>query len=228
MSSAANLCAAASGTSSRPAIRRRLRQLFYALGGVLLIAGGILLWTEELKERFVAKRWGVVQPGLIYRSGQISDSLIRTMLERHDIRLVIDLTGRKPGNSHQDAELTAAYHLGAEHIRLPMPGDGRGDMEAYADAIELMVESTREGKPVLVHCSAGTQRTGGVIAMYRLLIQNQPPEQICDEMQQYGWDPEGNGKLLVYLNAHADELAERLVKRGVLDRMPEKIARLEP
>lgn len=42
-------------------------------------------WVRDVRDQFLPKRWGVVEPGKIYRSGQISGTLIKRMLEENHI-----------------------------------------------------------------------------------------------------------------------------------------------
>lgn len=189
---------------------------------VCFLAGlaGTLLWSEVLKYRFVVKRWGVVEPGLIYRSGQISKWLIEDTLVRNGIAVVIDLNGIEEGDIHQPVEIETAKRLGVEHHRLPLSGDGTGDIRQYAEAIRVIHESAQAGRPVLVHCYAGTQRTGGVVACYRMLVQGKPPSEAYAELQEHDWNPRKDRVLLEYVNAHMAELAELLVENGVLKEVP--------
>jgi len=78
----------------------------------------------------------------------------------------------------------------------------------------------------LVHCAAGTQRTGGVVACYRLLFENANPDDVVEELKHYEWDPKGDMELIHYLNTHLPEIARRLAERGVLDRIPPRIPKL--
>jgi protein tyrosine/serine phosphatase len=84
----------------------------------------------------------------------------------------------------------------------------------------------REGKPVLVHCAAGAQRTGGVVALYRLLVQGKSPEFAFAEMQKYKYDPRRSPKLLEYVNSHIGEIAEDLVRDGTIERVPDPLPQL--
>ncbi len=73
---------------------------------------------------------------------------------------------------------------------------------------------------MLVHCIAGAQRTGGVIACYELLVEHRPPAQVYAELRRFGHDPRDNPHLLDYLNAHMAEIAAGLVADGTIDRAP--------
>jgi protein tyrosine/serine phosphatase len=190
---------------------------------VLILAGVIWTWEEVVKDRVIPKRWGVVEKGLIYRSGQLSSSLVQRMLERHGIKVIVDLTGTEPDDKDQRAETKAAAELGIEHLRFPLRGDGTGDIAQYAGAIAAVVDARRSGKPVLVHCAAGAQRTGGTIAFYRLLVEEKPPSVVVREMARYGWDPKRNKILLDYIDEHMGELAVMLQERGVIEEVPEPL-----
>ena len=73
---------------------------------------------------------------------------------------------------------------------------------------------------MLVHCAAGSQRTGGVFAAYRTLVQGMAPEQAIAEMQKFDWDPDKDQVLLDYLNENIGHIAQQLVLAGVIGQVP--------
>ncbi|MBW3542329.1 MAG: dual specificity protein phosphatase family protein, partial [Planctomycetes bacterium] len=189
-----------------PTHRRRLVRWLVA---ALALAAAVYVWDEHFKYRFFAKRFGVVVPGAIYRSGQISKWMIRDVLQRYAIAVVIDLQHEDPEDEHQRAEIEAIRESGLTLQRFKLDGDGTGDLDSYADALELMHTCREQGRPVLVHCGAGAQRTGGLIAAWRMLIERRPAAEAWDEMREYGWRP-AQHKVTDYMNAHLDDLARRL------------------
>lgn len=189
--------------------------------GIVLSAGGGVWYWSEYKYEYIPKRFGVVKEGLIYRSGQLSASLVKEVLEEHQIRVIADLTGESPDDPHQAAEAQAARELGIMRMKFPLKGDGTGDIQQYANALTAIRRAELEGKPVLVHCAAGAQRTGGVVAAYRLLFENRPVEEAIEEMGQYDWDPEEDVALPRYLNEQMPTLVKLLVDRGVLEKAPQ-------
>lgn len=206
----------------------KLRRGRFLIIGLLIVVAAVLVWEEVLKYRFIPKRWGVVVPGKIYRSGQVSKWLIEDMLTKHGIRVVIDLNGIEPNDVHQKTEIEVINRLGLEHFRFALRGNGTGDICNYAKAIQVLVECEREGKPVLVHCAAGAQRTGGVVAAYRVLVKKEPPKKAYAELMRYGWKPHKDTILLAYLNSHMAELAAMLVEKRVLDRVPDRLPVIGP
>jgi protein-tyrosine phosphatase len=164
-----------------------------------------------------------VEDGRLYRSGQISARLIEPTLRNHHIQVIVALAaaGMKPQDAV--AEERAVADLGIDRELFALAGDGTGNVEIYAAAVAAIDKATRAGKPVLVHCVAGAQRTGGVIAAYRLLVEHRPAAEAYAEMRRFGHDPHDNPRLLEYLNAHMGEIAGRLVELGVISRMPETV-----
>ena len=190
---------------------------------VTVLTGSAAWFWAEYKYCFIPKRFGTVKEGRIYRSGQLSAPLIKGVLRKHGIRVIVDLTAENANNPYQLAESNAAKELSIQRMKFPLRGDGTGNVEQYANALAAICQAEQEGKPVLVHCGAGAQRTGGVIAVYRLLIERQPMDAVVEEMASYDWDPIDDVALPIYLNENMPRLAQMLVDRGVLCTMPDRL-----
>ena len=185
-----------------------------------IIGAGIWLWEDVLEDRIIPKKWGVVEAGKIYRSGQLSAALVKKTLRKHNIAVIVALNGNVPGDKDQEAEKQAAVELGIEILRFPLGGKGTGDINNYARAIAAIVDAKRKGKPVLVHCSAGAQRPGGVTACYRMLVEKKPPSFAYEEMRRYGWRDKPHQVLLAYINSNMAKLATLLKQMGVIEQVP--------
>ncbi|SVC70064.1 uncharacterized protein METZ01_LOCUS322918, partial [marine metagenome] len=144
---------------------------------ILLLGGGIYLFDEYIKWDLFPKRWGVVEEASIFRSGQLSPRQIQKQLHKHDIDVVVSLMSPLPGDSAYEAEKKVSKDYNIDRYEYPLLGNGTGDITQYAAAITKIHESVRADKTVLVHCAAGTQRTGGVVASYRILVQGKPVNQ---------------------------------------------------
>jgi protein-tyrosine phosphatase len=202
--------------------RRRL-----IVAGLLIVTGlAIWAWFGIIRYHVIPKRFGVVEQGSIYRSGQLSASLVKKVLADHNIRVIVDLTNDDPKNQDQQAEKKAAAELNIKVLRFPMSGKGTGDVNDYASAVAAIANAEKQNLPVLVHCAAGTQRTGGVIAMFRLLVQKKDPASVISEMKHYGWNAKDNPDLLPYLNSNMALLAEMLKQAGVINEAPSPLPKL--
>ena len=189
-----------------------------------IIGGAWWLWDQVLQDRFVARNWGIVEEGRIYRSGMLSPYMVGKMLRLRNIKVIVSLVNEER-RVDQQAERDAAAELGVQRILLPLVGDGTGNILHYAKAIAAIVQADKEGKGVLVHCVAGTHRTGGVVCMYRVFVQGWRPEDAWRELADYGFSPK-RPVLREYLNENMAELARLLVEMGVIARVPQPLPRL--
>ncbi|MCE5328298.1 MAG: tyrosine-protein phosphatase [Planctomycetaceae bacterium] len=200
-----------------------------------LAAGGYYGVWQPLAHHYLPRNWGVVEEGWIYRSGELPSGLVRDMLAEHKIKVVIALYSQDARDDEQQAMKQAVDELGIELKRFPLRGDGTpGDADPvqgiakYADAVAALAQARREGKPALVQCSAGTHRTGGVIATYRVLVERKPISKAYEELCDYGWDPAKHQHLLKFLNPAMDDVAARLVLRGAIAKIPDPVPVLGP
>jgi hypothetical protein len=180
-------------------------KLVWLLGVLLLVAGigFTITWYAGLRNRFFPVNFGVVEPGRIFRIGQISKQIVRKTLENNHIGVIINLTSDDTPDAK--AEHAAAAELGVNEVHLGLGGDGLGDPTFYPKALAEMVRANQQGKAVLVHCQSGAQRTGGVIATYRILVEGKSPDEAFAEMKQYGHEPRHNPLLIPFILQHLPE-----------------------
>jgi hypothetical protein len=199
------------------------------VGLLVLVGGGIWLW-EEVEDRFIPKRWGAVIEGSLYRSGQLHPALIERTLVDNGIDLVVSLidveTGSDEDRAFDAVERQTCQDLGIERRVLPLQGDGTGNIGNYALAIGAIDAGLAGGRTMLVHCAAGSQRTGGVVACYRVLVEGWTTAQARAEMERFDWDPKDDRALTDHLNANMADLARRLAELGVIDAVPDPLPRL--
>ena len=188
-----------------------------------LVVAGLVFWNNGLRDRIFPKRWGEVEKGLVYRSGRIHPALLEETFKKYGIDHIVNLSGRDARSTPEDK---VAAKLGIEVSYIPMHPDGSASPEDYASAIKEIVRNAKEGKQVLIHCSAGVQRTGGVVAAYRLLIQQADPHEVYDELVRYDWKPDKDQELLDFLNANMGEVARLLEAEGILAKPPDNIPRI--
>jgi protein tyrosine/serine phosphatase len=207
--------------------KKQSKRLAAAILGACLLGGAVWFWDGVAKDRLIPKRWAAVEGHNIYRSGQLSAFLVRRTLARHGIKVIVALTGDDSRDKDQAAEAKAAAELGIELLRFPLSGDGTGDVNNYLGAVAAVIQAERQGKPVLVHCAAGAQRTGGTIAFYQLLVDKKPPAAVIQELKHHGWNPKRNPNLLPYLNENLAKIATILHDRGLLDEIPDPLPVLQ-
>lgn len=211
--------------ATRPRARFRI-WLWTAATVLVLIVLAFVAWNNGLRDRFIPKNLGVVEPGKLYRSGQISAALIKPVLQKFHIKVIVDLAARGAPPADVAAETSASAALGIDHELFPLSGNGTGSLDFYADAITAVAHAEAAHKPVLVHCVAGAQRTGGVIALYELLVEHRPESQVYAQLLRYGHNPRDNPKLIPFLNQNMAAIAQKLVSRGVINKVPTPLPRI--
>lgn len=112
----------------------------------------------------------------LYRSGQPSSAGFRH-LEKQGIKSVINLR-----EYHSDEDRASGTSIVT--LRLPLAA-GSLTQEDVAQALAMIQQAP---KPVVIHCWHGSDRTGCVVAAYRVVAQGWTPEQAEAEllMPQYG------------------------------------------
>lgn len=202
--------------------RRRLTAAVVATAAAL----SWFAWESDsigLKDRFIEKRYAEVEAGALDRSGQLSRHLIAEALARHRIAVVVDLT-EAIGSADQLAEEAACRAAGIEHLRFPLAGDGTGAVEHYAGAIAAIAKAHAMGQKVLVHCSSGSRRAGGVIAAYFLWVEREGERKSAAEaraeIERVDGDDATSERLITFLDENAAAIGARLTELGVTIRAP--------
>jgi protein tyrosine phosphatase (PTP) superfamily phosphohydrolase (DUF442 family) len=196
-----------------------------------VIIFGLAIWYcganfGRWKDRFVPRKLRTVVAGQLYASGQIDRHLIRQVLADDHIKTIVCLVADDPNDPDVAEEIRAASDLGIERFNYPLSGDGTGDIHSYADAVAKIVESLKQGKPVLLHCSSGAQRSNGATFYYRVLVQQWDADSAAQEMFRNAHNPRENPMLIPYLNQHMAEMAQLLVDRSIIDRTPDPLPQI--
>ena len=129
---------------------------------------------------------GHVVDGHLLRGGDVSGDGIKTLSEL-GCKLIICLKNRKQDSQDEiDLERRLAYAADIEFVNTPMDSSG---IFSYDDGKEvpgiLELINKTEGV-VLVHCHHGSDRTGVVVACYRIRHDGWSADRAITEMKKYG------------------------------------------
>ena len=100
---------------------------------------------------------------LVYRGAQPTEEGFQN-LAKLGIHTVLDL--QEAGTARAISEQREVKAAGMEYISVPMSGMQKPSNESVAKVLAIL-EGGKNG-PVFVHCHRGADRTGGVIACYRI------------------------------------------------------------
>lgn len=161
------------------------------------VVGLCVLWAWP---HLVPKNFGVVIPGKIYRSGELPPAALARVIRAHDIKTVIDFGAWEPGSAEERLSIRTMESLGVRRHLYWLEGDGSGDTTRYLEALRLMRDPSTH--PILLHCGAGSERTGCVVILYRHYFQGIDVDRAIEEARTFGHKPARNTnfrKLVEYI-----------------------------
>jgi tyrosine-protein phosphatase SIW14 len=115
----------------------------------------------------------------VYRGGQPAPEAWQS-LAKMGIKTVIDLRREDEHSTAEEARAVTA--AGLKYVNVPMKGVVAPTNEQIAKVLELLDSK----EPVFVHCKRGADRTGTVIACYRIAHDAWPRQQALQEAKSFG------------------------------------------
>jgi tyrosine-protein phosphatase SIW14 len=113
----------------------------------------------------------------IYRGGQPSKTGFH-MLSKMGVNIVVDLRGNR------ESERKIVTRLGMQYVAMPWRCSFPKD-RVFAEFLTLLRKNP--GKKVFVHCRLGDDRTGMMIASYRMAEEGWSAERAEKEMEKFGF-----------------------------------------
>lgn len=174
---------------------------------------GLAIWAYIgwVHPNLFPENFGVVEPGKLYRSAALTPGAVKRVHERYGIKTIVDLGGFDKDPAGDRIAQRTAEALGIERYVFLLEGDGTGNPNAYVAALNVINDPSKQ--PVLVHCSAGAQRTSGCIMLYKDTLLGQDFTQTYPEAREYRHDPRRNPHLLPFLEKH-EQAIEDAFKSG--------------
>jgi protein tyrosine phosphatase (PTP) superfamily phosphohydrolase (DUF442 family) len=170
----------------------------WALGLVILMMITVIPFFHFRSVYSHAKRFREVDPGHLYRSGQLNAEGFTDLLERQHIRTVVNVQ-----EDIQDPDVPMSYldrstikeselcaRLGVRYICIPSdtvskraaPGERPPAIDKF-----LQVMDDPANHPVLLHCKAGLHRTGVLSAVYRMEYNGWTRAEALHELKALGF-----------------------------------------
>jgi protein tyrosine phosphatase (PTP) superfamily phosphohydrolase (DUF442 family) len=151
----------------------RVRTLAVALVGLLLFFGGFAIWRLSVHNE------GVVEPGKLYRSAQLSIPELRDDIAKNGIRTVINLRGENKASLWYQQEVAACHDLGVQHIDVHLSGK---HLPPPVEVDKLLDALQTAPRPILVHCLDGADRTGLAACIFLIDQEHVPWQQAEDAL----------------------------------------------
>ena len=142
-----------------------------------LAFGCIPVWGAEIQAPGVYNFHQV--NGSVYRGAQPTGEGWKS-LAKLGVKTIIDL--RREGEHSIEAEARAVEAAGMRYLNVPM----QGIVEPSDEQIAKVLGVLDSGEPVFVHCKLGKDRTGTVIACYRIKHDGWQNKKALQEAKSYG------------------------------------------
>jgi tyrosine-protein phosphatase SIW14 len=117
----------------------------------------------------------------VFRGGQPANNAWNSLASL-GIKVIVDL---RPSTEHPTlSEARAVEAAGMRYVNVPMKKLGAPFEDAVVKVLALMQSDS--GGPVFVHCQRGSDRTGTVIACYRIVHDHWENQKALREARAYG------------------------------------------
>jgi protein tyrosine/serine phosphatase len=146
-------------------LRWILTALTVLIGALLAYDGYTIFYNANFR---------TIVSGEAYRSGQMDAAQLSRVIQEYGIKSIINLRGTTDAPALYQGEMETAKRLGVQHYDFSLSATNEITVSQMDDLIRTLREAP---KPVLIHCQAGSDRTGLVSALYCLTLKGETPAQ---------------------------------------------------
>jgi protein-tyrosine phosphatase len=155
--------------------------------GLLVAAGAVVASATVVGVQWYRKvhpvhHFAVVREGVLYRSGQPDSGQFHKLLEQYRLRTVVNLRGQMPDENwwRQEQEVCRRHGLKLVSIDMRIRDEAEKHVRQFLDVV-----ADPRNQPVLVHCEAGSARTGFAVAAYRIVTDGWTYEEAMKEAEKF-------------------------------------------
>jgi protein tyrosine/serine phosphatase len=161
----------------------------------------------------------------LYRSRQPSADALKNILAQHPfmegaqpIRTIVELLATRDVDGDVLRDSSAVHH---EWLKFSPFSPKDQDVLTF-----LRIVTDKASQPVLVHCAQGSDRTGMMVAIYRIVVQGWSKEDALNEMVKggYGFHPFWQDLVRYVQKLDVDALKMRLAQAGPWQNATDAIA----
>jgi protein tyrosine phosphatase (PTP) superfamily phosphohydrolase (DUF442 family) len=166
-----------------------------AVVGLLVVVWPVVEYRDVYASN---KRLREVEPGRMYRAGEMTADGFADAVARYKLRTIINLQDDYPDpdicrsfwNWSTIKESELCRRLGVHYVflkpdlipRRRVPAERPAAVDDFLDLMDR-----EDSYPVLIHCKAGLHRTGVIAAVYRMEYQNWTPDEAYAELKAHGF-----------------------------------------
>ncbi|HET6514179.1 MAG TPA: dual specificity protein phosphatase family protein [Thermodesulfovibrionales bacterium] len=139
----------------------RCRKVFLGVVILLLFPAGyfVFLWEQGNFHQITA--------GEAYRSAQLSGDEFAYYIKKYHIRSILNLRGENRNERWYEDEIKVSKDYNIMHYDIPLSADREPAEEHVQKLLAIFKTAPR---PILIHCKAGSDRSGLVAAMWKVIV----------------------------------------------------------
>lgn len=104
-----------------------------------------------------------VEKGAVYRSAWLGSEKLEQAIDRLGVKTVLNLCGEQPGVEWYEGEVEVSRRRGIKFVSMALSANTALDAAQLAKLTDALRDAP---KPLLIHCRAGSDRTGLASAIY--------------------------------------------------------------
>ncbi len=175
------------------------------LAAMLLAAAGVQYAAQQATPAGADSLAGVPNygrvSGTLYRGGQPSEEGFQA-LKKSGVAIVVNFRNESEGIEKERYEVEA---LGLRYVSIPWSAWRDPSSQRVAEFLELLRANPE--KKIFVHCHHGSDRTGVMVAAYRIAFENWTPAAAIEEMYSYHYHRFWMPHLKRYIEGFPQQLA---------------------
>ena len=188
----------------------RLKKRSVAIGALAAFASFAAVSTQAQIEPIRARATTITIQG-VPNAGSVTSTLFRgaqpnnlafTSLQKLGMNILVDFRGE---GGEVSAEKKSVEALGMKFVSLPWNGGAIPSRDELLTFFTLLRDNPDQ--KVFIHCQYGADRTGVMIALYRIAVDHWTPEQAISEMKEFHYHSFMLPHLAKYVRAFPAALA---------------------
>jgi protein tyrosine/serine phosphatase len=168
----------------KKAFSRRLKIFITALVVLFLLPAGYFGVYMQVQGNFHP-----ITRGEAYRSAKLDRDKLEYYVTQYNIRSIVNLTGEHPRKPWYREEIQVSAQHNIKHYDIQLWAHHEPTEEDVEKLVEIFKTAPR---PVLIHCKGGSDRSGLVAAMWKVIVDNEPKSEARKQLSLlYGHFPIG-------------------------------------
>jgi protein tyrosine/serine phosphatase len=132
-----------------------------------------------LKNNEIVDNFHCVEKNALYRSGQLSVKRLEHYIRKYNIKTIINLRGINEYSSWWQKEHALAEKMNIDIYDIAMTAKQFSSKENILLLLKLYEFAP---KPILIHCSLGSDRTGEASALWKLAVENKSKKEALKQL----------------------------------------------